>query len=648
MKDQVDFILKLDNNVIKMKLNRDDYLLEILKQIFIKENKNIEEYIFIYEDNKLIINEKMKLEELKKDCIKILAIPKNENIDKKDKKKVKKHNIICPKCKRHTMINIDDYKITLSKCDNGHFFPNILLNKFYSTQKIDINLSSKNINNNENDELINKPKISNEISQDSAPTPLSASKSFSKEIKKVNSDNNIININNNINYNPDTSTKCLTHIEKYSSYCLECKKNLCSECEMNHNKNNKVIHKIIHFYEILSNNVEYINKLKKDLNNFRLKLDTLKIELNKLTNIINNVIDNYEVYYKIYNDLVSNYDIETRNYHILKNITNIKLDEVFKDIDKLNNEGHFFKKFENVFEIYNKMNCQNDIIIKYLPENANKIKIFGTKFVINNKNKCKIIFNNHLYDIYDTYVINNDLKSYINSQNGILEIKLRINKNENLTNLSHMFKDCSTLLFLPNISELNTFHVTDMSYLFYGCSLLENLPNISKWNTSNVTNMSYMFFHCSSLISLPDISKWNISNVTDISHLFSNCISLSSIPDISKWNINSVTNMSYLFYYCTGLKSLPDISKWDIKNVNNISYMFSCCSSLTKVPDISVWNTSQVRDVSYLFFGCKSLTSLPDISKWNSSNISNMGFMFEDINPNIKVPRLNPNECCII
>ena len=650
MKDEVDLILKFDNNEIKMKTNRDEILIELLKQICLKENKNINEYIFVHEDKKLIINEKMKINDFNKESIKISAFSINDKTDKTDKEdkeyltdindnKIK--NIICPKCKGYIIINIDDYKITLSKCDKGHFFPNLLLNKFYSTQKINFKkLSSKDII--EKEQIINKPH--NEISQESAPTPLS-SKSLSKEILKEKKDNND---DNNINYNYiNYSTKCVEHGEKYSSYCLNCNNNLCPKCEMNHNKDNKFIHKIIHFYEILSNNDEYITKLKNVMKTFRHKLDILKTELNKLLHIINSVIDNYEVYYKIYNDLVSNYDIEERNYHILKNITNIKLDEAFEDIDKINNEGHFFKKFENVFEIYNKMNCQNEIIIKYLPENAKKIRIFGAKFIANNKNKCKIVFKNQLQDIYETYMITNDLKQYINSQNGILEIKLRINKKEKLTNMSHMFKDCSSLLFLPNISELNTFHVTDMSYLFYGCTLIENIPNISKWNTSNVTNMSYMFFNCSSLISLPDISNWNTSRVIDLSHLFSNCISLSSLPDISKWNINNVVNMSYLFYYCRGLKCLPDINKWDIKKVNNISYMFSCCSSLTKMPDISVWNTSQVRDVSYLFFGCKSLTSLPDISKWYSSNITNMGFMFDDLNPNLKIPKLNPNECYI-
>lgn len=38
------------------------------------------------------------------------------------------------------MINFNDYKITLSQCSEGHCIQNLLLNKFYSTQKCDINI----------------------------------------------------------------------------------------------------------------------------------------------------------------------------------------------------------------------------------------------------------------------------------------------------------------------------------------------------------------------------------------------------------------------------------------------------------------------------------------------------------------------------
>ena len=70
---------------------------------------------------------------------------------------------------------------------------------------------------------------------------------------------------------------------------------------------------------------------------------------------------------------------------------------------------------------------------------------------------------------------------------------------------------------------------------------------------NNITNMSYMFSECSSLISLPDISKWNTINVKDMSNMFENCSSLSSLPDISKWNTSNVTNMSNMFSGCSNI-----------------------------------------------------------------------------------------------
>ena len=64
--------------------------------------------------------------------------------------------------------------------------------------------------------------------------------------------------------------------------------------------------------------------------------------------------------------------------------------------------------------------------------------------------------------------------------------------------------------------------------MFRNCSSLISLPDISKWNTNNVKNMFGMFNNCSSLLSLPDISKWNTNNVADMRFKrfrFNNCSS---------------------------------------------------------------------------------------------------------------------------
>jgi len=66
-------------------------------------------------------------------------------------------------------------------------------------------------------------------------------------------------------------------------------------------------------------------------------------------------------------------------------------------------------------------------------EVRNEISIFGSKFVENNKNKCKMIIDNKEYEITDKY----NIEKYNNNK---LNIKLKgIN---NITNMSYMFDGC--------------------------------------------------------------------------------------------------------------------------------------------------------------------------------------------------------------
>ena len=223
-------------------------------------------------------------------------------------------------------------------------------------------------------------------------------------------------------------------------------------------------------------------------------------------------------------------------------------EKIKKDNDKKNIEENIINNnYENI----------DEIIIRYKRDNneySNEIKIFGSKFVENNKNICKIIINGNEYELCEKININkNQLK------NNIFEIKLKGIKN--VTDMSYMFGDG----------------------IFFGCESLSSLPDIDKWNTQKVTNMSYMFYDCKSLSSLPDISKWNTQNVTDMRYMFYDCKSLSSLPDISKWDTKNVTNMSYMFCHCESLSFLPDISKWNTQNVTDMNSMFSFCESLSSL-----------------------------------------------------------------
>ena len=74
-------------------------------------------------------------------------------------------------------------------------------------------------------------------------------------------------------------------------------------------------------------------------------------------------------------------------------------------------------------------------------------KIFGSKFVENNKNICKIIINGNEFELSEYININNVNKI----KNNIFEIKLKGIKN--VTNMSYMFSNCKSLLSLPDISN---------------------------------------------------------------------------------------------------------------------------------------------------------------------------------------------------
>ena len=306
-------------------------------------------------------------------------------------------------------------------------------------------------------------------------------------------------------------------------------------------------------------------------------------------------------------------------------------------------------------------NYFNEILIDYKINDMKEIKIFGEEFVEKNKNNCFINIKGKEYELCS--IINlNDINYY--QKENILNIKLKgIDK---ITDMSSIFKGCSSLVSMSDIYKWNTENITNMTSIFSNCENLTYLPDISYWDTRNVTDISYMFYDCKSLISLPDISKWDTKKVTKMNCIFHNCSTLITLPDISKWNTSNVTEMFCLFYGCSSLISLPNISKWDTSNNKTINGFLTKCISLKNIPDISNWNTSQIYDMNgifygcsglrnipdiskwdttkafymeYMFFGCSSLESLPDVSKWDTTHTFVIDFMFEGCNKSFDVPK---------
>ena len=167
------------------------------------------------------------------------------------------------------------------------------------------------------------------------------------------------------------------------------------------------------------------------------------------------------------------------------------------------------------------------------------VKIFGSKFVTNNKNKAKFIFEEKEYELEEYFQIPDEYNK------DILDIKLKmINKIEDL---SSMFEGCADIVSINNISYLINENIININSMFCGCSSLSSLPDISNWNIINVRDMSYLFTKCSSLKSIPDISIWKTNNLENIKSIFRGCFNIKYFPDISKWNTSKVKDMSYMF-----------------------------------------------------------------------------------------------------
>ena len=116
-------------------------------------------------------------------------------------------------------------------------------------------------------------------------------------------------------------------------------------------------------------------------------------------------------------------------------------------------------KFNNLYNFYNKMNI-DEIGLIYDVKDLKEVRLFGKDFVEKNKNNCKLIIEGIEEDLKEIHNFGYFFENY----KEIFEIKLK-----GITN------------------------ITDLSYMFYECSSLLSLTNISKWNTTIITNMSNMF-----------------------------------------------------------------------------------------------------------------------------------------------------------
>ena len=262
---------------------------------------------------------------------------------------------------------------------------------------------------------------------------------------------------------------------------------------------------------------------------------------------------------------------ENNNYHIVELNYLGKYENLFKDKtpEELLKLAPSYSNFVKDVFASNIIGEEYELSPKRLKAKYNKyadrIRIFGATFVINNKNKCHLNYKGKDLELKEyIYITDLDLKQ------GEDEFEIELELHDYITDLSHMFDNCSSLRSVNDNLIFSGMEISKMNHLFYNCTSLTELSFFLEWDVSNVTNMSYLFYNCSSLTSIPFISEFDTSNVLNMSYMFYKCSSLISL-DISNWNVSNVENMNYMFYNCSSLEAFTFILNWKFTNLKSSS-----------------------------------------------------------------------------
>jgi surface protein len=344
-----------------------------------------------------------------------------------------------------------------------------------------------------------------------------------------------------------------------------------------------------------------MKKKENKMNELRIKIDNLAKSITKKTEVINKVIENFNEYYNVANNIINSFEKKNIHFYILDNINNIieYNKKIIKDIDIILNEKNIENKNKYLSEIHKKMFINNEFLLVYKLGKVGILRIFGKPFVEKNKNNFNMIINGENYKLSSTIKII-DIETG-NSSNKIIEYP----KDKDEENNIEIINDGPEIrIKIEEYLELRLIQrktVKDISYMFGGCSTLEYIAYNFNWDVDNIVNMESLFNKCESITSFPDISNWNTKNVQNMSNIFSGCRYLYHLPDISKWNTKNVVDMSYMFCKCSSLVELPDINNWDISNVRNVDSMLYGCSSLKSKPDFSDWKKNSQIDIETMF-----------------------------------------------
>lgn len=141
-----------------------------------------------------------------------------------------------------------------------------------------------------------------------------------------------------------------------------------------------------------------------------------------------------------------------------------------------------------------------------------------------------------------------------------------------------------------DLTHFDTENVKNMFEMFARLKDVNKIIYGKSFVTSNVTSMSGMFKDCSSLSDVL-VDNFKTSNVIDMSHMFSGCAGLSRV-EVSGFNTEKVVNMTDMFAGCTTITDLP-LNFFNTINVSNTRNMLPKPSGIIKSVGVPINQSTQ-------------------------------------------------------
>ena len=116
------------------------------------------------------------------------------------------------------------------------------------------------------------------------------------------------------------------------------------------------------------------DEYNNDLIDFRNVIDKFKCVIEEMKGMLNNIVNNIDLYYKINENIFNNYEDNKRNYYVLQNLNEFKKNNknIIEDFNGIIREGNYINKFNELINIYNKINNKQIINKTEIDEEGNK------------------------------------------------------------------------------------------------------------------------------------------------------------------------------------------------------------------------------------------------------------------------------------